>query len=55
MQNTDILIDCIFVKQISKNSKIGIVLSPYWFEPYDIASNADKEAVERALAFNIGW
>ncbi|CAE6118728.1 unnamed protein product [Arabidopsis arenosa] len=41
--------------KISQDSKIGIVLSPYWFEPYDIASNADKEAVERALAFNIGW
>ncbi|CAD5332582.1 unnamed protein product [Arabidopsis thaliana] len=41
--------------KISQDSKIGIVLSPYWFEPYDSASNADKEAVERALAFNIGW
>ncbi|CAE6118707.1 unnamed protein product [Arabidopsis arenosa] len=41
--------------KISQDAKIGIVLSPYWFEPYDIASNADKEAVERALTFNIGW
>ncbi|XP_010493616.1 PREDICTED: beta-glucosidase 31-like [Camelina sativa] len=41
--------------KISKDAKIGIVLSPYWFEPYDIASDADKEAVERALAFNLGW
>ncbi|XP_006289725.2 beta-glucosidase 32 [Capsella rubella] len=41
--------------KISQDAKIGIVLSPYWFEPYDIDSNADKEAVERALAFNTGW
>ncbi|XP_010497097.1 PREDICTED: beta-glucosidase 32-like, partial [Camelina sativa] len=41
--------------KISKDAKIGIVLSPYWFEPYDSDSNADKEAVERALVFNVGW
>ncbi|CAD5332583.1 unnamed protein product [Arabidopsis thaliana] len=41
--------------KISQDAKIGIVLSPYWFEPYDIDSESDKEAVERALVFNIGW
>ncbi|CAE6049361.1 unnamed protein product [Arabidopsis arenosa] len=41
--------------KISQDAQIGIVLSPFWFEPYDIASHADKEAVERALASYIGW
>ncbi|KFK23456.1 hypothetical protein AALP_AAs43395U000100, partial [Arabis alpina] len=40
--------------KISKDAKIGIVLSPFWFEPYDIDSQADKEAVERALSTYIG-
>ncbi|XP_023632558.1 beta-glucosidase 32 [Capsella rubella] len=41
--------------KISKDAQIGIVLSPFWFEPYDVASHADKEAVERALASYVGW
>ncbi|ESQ39079.1 hypothetical protein EUTSA_v10001744mg [Eutrema salsugineum] len=41
--------------KISQDGKIGIVLSPFWFEPYDVASHSDKEAVERALASYIGW
>ncbi|XP_023639781.1 beta-glucosidase 31 [Capsella rubella] len=42
-------------EKISQDAQIGIVLSPFWFEPYDVASNADKEAVERALASYVGW
>ncbi|CAH2079557.1 unnamed protein product [Thlaspi arvense] len=41
--------------KISQDGKIGIVLSPLWVEPYDVASHADKEAVERALASYVGW
>ncbi|CAN8286475.1 unnamed protein product [Cochlearia groenlandica] len=41
--------------KISKNGKIGIVLSPMWVEPYDIDSQADKEAVARALDYYLGW
>ncbi|CAH8322756.1 unnamed protein product [Eruca vesicaria subsp. sativa] len=41
--------------KISQDAKIGIVLSPFWFEPYDIDSHADKEAVNRALDSYIGW
>uniref|UniRef100_A0A1J3HJY4 Beta-glucosidase 28 n=2 Tax=Noccaea caerulescens TaxID=107243 RepID=A0A1J3HJY4_NOCCA len=41
--------------KISQDSKIGIVLSPMWFEPYDSTSPADKEAVKRALALELDW
>ncbi|EOA26977.1 hypothetical protein CARUB_v10023074mg [Capsella rubella] len=42
-------------KKISHDSKIGIVLAPIWHEPYNSDSDDDKDAVERALAFEIGW
>ncbi|KAF8053817.1 hypothetical protein N665_1372s0005 [Sinapis alba] len=43
-------------KQISHDhSQIGIVLSPRWFEPYHSDSTDDKEAAERALAYEIEW
>ncbi|KAG2290170.1 hypothetical protein Bca52824_049774 [Brassica carinata] len=42
-------------KKISQDGKIGIVLSPFWVEPYDVNSHADKEAVERALDYYLGW
>ncbi|CAA7033826.1 unnamed protein product [Microthlaspi erraticum] len=42
-------------KTISHDSQIGIVLSPGWLEPYHSDSTDDKEAVQRALAFEIGW
>lgn len=42
-------------KRISHDSQIGIVLSPGWLEPYHSDSTDDKEAVQRALAFEIGW
>ncbi|CAH8357465.1 unnamed protein product [Eruca vesicaria subsp. sativa] len=42
-------------KKISHDSQIGIVLSPRWFEPYHSDSTEDKEAAERALAYEIGW
>ncbi|KAG2309628.1 hypothetical protein Bca52824_029376 [Brassica carinata] len=41
--------------KISQDGKIGIVLSPFWVEPYDVDSSADKEAVERALDYYLGW
>ncbi|KAL0862186.1 hypothetical protein Bca101_041304 [Brassica carinata] len=41
--------------KISQDGKIGIVLSPFWVEPYDVDSHADKEAVERALDYYLGW
>nr|VDD04771.1 unnamed protein product [Brassica oleracea] len=41
--------------KISQDGKIGIVLSPFWVEPYDVNSHADKEAVERALDYYLGW
>ncbi|KAF3552726.1 hypothetical protein F2Q69_00018015 [Brassica cretica] len=41
--------------KISQDGKIGIVLSPFWVEPYDVDSDADKEAVERALDYYLGW
>lgn len=37
-----------------ENRKIGIVLSPFWFEPHS-DSLADKEATKRALDFMFGW
>ncbi|KAG7566346.1 Glycoside hydrolase family 1 [Arabidopsis suecica] len=42
-------------KKTSHDGQIGIVLSPRWFEPYHSDSIDDKEAAERALAFEIGW
>lgn len=42
-------------KQISHDSQIGIVLSPRWFEPFHSDSTDDKEAAERALAYEIEW
>ncbi|CAH2063435.1 unnamed protein product [Thlaspi arvense] len=39
----------------SHDGQIGIVLSPRWFEPFHSDSIDDKEAAERALAFEIGW
>ncbi|CAH2058008.1 unnamed protein product [Thlaspi arvense] len=41
--------------KISQDGKIGMVLSPVWAEPYDVASHADKEAVARSLASYVGW
>ncbi|XP_021908972.1 beta-glucosidase 32-like [Carica papaya] len=37
-----------------KIGKIGIVLSPFWFEPHT-NSLADKQAVKRSLDFMLGW
>ncbi|CAF2113126.1 hypothetical protein YC2023_102885 [Brassica napus] len=42
-------------KKTSADGQIGIVLSPRWFEPYHSDSTDDKEAAERALAFEFGW
>ncbi|AEE80017.1 Beta-glucosidase 30 [Arabidopsis thaliana] len=42
-------------EKTSHDGQIGIVLSPRWFEPYHSDSTDDKEAAERALAFEIGW
>lgn len=41
--------------QTLKDGKIGIVLAPSWFEPYDTTSSDDIAAVERGLAFEIEW
>lgn len=41
--------------QTLPDDKIGIVLSPWWLEPYDSTSSADKEAVERGLAVEVDW
>ncbi|KFK37252.1 hypothetical protein AALP_AA4G233600 [Arabis alpina] len=38
-----------------KDGKIGIVLSPWWFEPYDATSSDDIAAVERGIAFEAEW
>ncbi|XP_024010874.1 beta-glucosidase 29 isoform X2 [Eutrema salsugineum] len=38
-----------------QDGKIGIVISPWWLEPSDFTSSADKEAVERGLALEVDW
>ncbi|KAG7639695.1 Beta-glucosidase 29 [Arabidopsis thaliana] len=38
-----------------QDGKIGIVISPWWLEPYDSTSSADKEAVERGLPLELEW
>jgi len=41
--------------QTLQDGKIGIVISPWWLEPYDSTSSADKEAVERGLPLELEW
>ncbi|XP_021908922.1 beta-glucosidase 31-like [Carica papaya] len=38
-----------------QDGKIGIVLSPPWFEPHSEDSIEDQEAVVRTLDFLVGW
>ncbi|CAA7021613.1 unnamed protein product [Microthlaspi erraticum] len=42
-------------KRISDDSQIGIVISLGWLEPHHSDSTDDKEAAQRALAYEIGW